>query len=142
MKKKYIIILGVLLILTIIVIAILLKNNTTNNASVNQTTDQQIKSVQKVEDIIENSKTVTLTSSGFSPKEITIRTGTRIIWINKSGEKASVNSDPYPRNNKWKFLNLGIFNDGDKLTLIFDKPGKYTYHNQYDSKQAGTIIVN
>ena len=39
---------------------------------------------------------VGLTSAGFEPNEIKIKTGTTVVWANKSGEEATVSSDPHP----------------------------------------------
>src|ERR1043166_4872232 len=58
---------------------------------------------------------ITLSSSGFSPNTITIKTDTAVRWKNAKGEDASVNSDDHPTNKKYPFLNLGKFKDGQTL---------------------------
>ena len=85
--------------------------------------------------------TVTLTQQGFSPQTITIKAGEKIIWLNKSGETATVNSDPHPIHNLYPILNLGEFPNNGKLELVISKAGKYTYHNHYQPSHRGTIIV-
>lgn len=85
--------------------------------------------------------TVTLTSNGFSPATLTIKTGETVTWLNKSGEAATVNSDPHPVHTDYAPLNLGNFPDGGTLTLTFDKPGSYGYHNHLNPSQRGTITV-
>lgn len=84
---------------------------------------------------------VDLTSSGFNPKTLTIKTGTRIIWFNKTGSDASVNSDDHPTNKLYPELNLGLFPNGSTVQLVLIKPGTYTYHNYLKPEQKGTIIV-
>lgn len=92
--------------------------------------------------------TVTLTQDGFSPTQdgfspatLTIKTGTTVTWINKSGTVATVNSVPHPIHTTYSPLNLGSFPDGGTLSLSFDKPGTYGYHNHLNASQKGTIVV-
>jgi plastocyanin len=85
--------------------------------------------------------TVTLTSSGFSPQELTIKPGQAVRFKNASLVPASVNSDDYPANRKYPELNLGKFAPNQTLVHVFTKAGKYTYHNQMLPQNVGTIIV-
>lgn len=86
-------------------------------------------------------KVVTLTASGFDPKTVTITEGTRVLWMNKSGKMGTVNSDDYPTNRLYPFLNLGAFPDGSSVQVVFDKAGTYTYHNHLNPDQTGKVIV-
>lgn len=86
-------------------------------------------------------QTITLTNSGFSPSNLAINVGTRVAFLNSSGKNATVNSDPYPYNSKWPFLNLGTFTDGSSVSTIFIKTGIFTYHNQLSPDQKGIINV-
>lgn len=83
----------------------------------------------------------TLTSDGFSPSNLTIRAGSSVTWTNKSGKIATVDSGPHPLHTVYSPLNLGSFADGSTLTLTFDKPGTYGYHNHLNPSEGGTIIV-
>lgn len=84
---------------------------------------------------------VTLTSTGFNPQVLTIKIGTKVVWTNKSGQLATVNSDPHPTHTAYPRLNLGEFDNGQSLSLIFDKVGRYGYHNHIDASEIGTVIV-
>jgi len=84
---------------------------------------------------------VKLDKNGFSPKEVTIKTGTAVRWENVSGDKQTVNSDNYPTNQLHKELNFGIFNNGSSVVYIFKTSGTYGYHNQLNHEQSGEIIV-
>jgi len=84
---------------------------------------------------------VNLTSSGFDPKTVTIKTGTRVIWINKSGAAATVNSAVHPTHQVYPPLNLGEFPDGSSVQLVFDKPGTYNYHDHLNPSRTGTVVV-
>jgi len=85
--------------------------------------------------------TITLTSAGFSPDNVTIKAGQKITWINKSGTEATVNSDPHPSHTNFQPLNLGSFADGASLSLTFDQTGTYGYHNHLNPNARGTITV-
>lgn len=89
----------------------------------------------------QSQNTVTLTSNGFSPATLTIKAGSSVTWVNKSGETATVNSDPHPIHTAYPPLNLGSFSDGATLSLTFDKPGSFGYHNHLQPSEKGTIIV-
>lgn len=85
--------------------------------------------------------TVTLTQNGFEPKEITIKPGERVIWVNNSKQPATVNSDPHPAHTLYPFLNLGEFADGSSVQVVFTEAGTYGYHNHLRPDEKGTVIV-
>lgn len=85
--------------------------------------------------------TVTLTPSGWSPATLTIKAGQTVTWINKSGQEATVNSNPHPTHTDYPPLNLGSFANGTSLTLTFPTQGTYGYHNHFNPSQTGTIVV-
>ena len=84
---------------------------------------------------------VTLTDSGFVPKNIAVKTGTRIIWVNSSGKAATVSSDDHPTHRLYPFLNLGEFADGSSVQVVVEKVGKYSYHNHLNASEVGTITA-
>ncbi len=84
---------------------------------------------------------VTLTANGFSPSPLTVKAGTSVTFMNKSGSKATVNSAPHPVHTAYPPLNLGSFTDGGTLSLKFDKPGTYSYHNHLNPSQTGQVVV-
>jgi plastocyanin len=85
--------------------------------------------------------TITLGKDGFSPKMVTIKVGSAVRWINKSGKPETVNSDNYPTNQLHRELNFGEFANGSSVVYTFKKPGKYGYHNQFHHTQVGKIVV-
>lgn len=84
---------------------------------------------------------VTLTSKGFNPQKITIKKGEVVVWSNKSGHEASVNSANHPTHKLFPVLNLGEFGDGLTLQARIYKIGALTYHNHLIPTQTGTVIV-
>ena len=143
MKKLYYYVLGLVTVILVIGAAILLLTNNTNikNMTDQNTTEQKSQITQTAESIVNNTQNIKLTVVGFDPKIVSIVSGTRVLWVNQSGVQATINSDPYPNNNLWSFLNLGIFENGQSMSVSFTKPGTYTYHNQLKPEQSGTVIV-
>jgi plastocyanin len=86
-------------------------------------------------------ETVTLTANGFQPQILTIKPGTRVIWVNNSGATGTVNSDSYPTNLLYPFLNFGQFKSGSSFSTILNKAGTFTYYNFLNPDQRGKIIV-
>lgn len=112
----------------------------------NQTSTESMNSTEATEKTVgtqSNSEiaTVTLTGSGFAPKDITVKAGTRIIWVNKSGKAATVSSDDHPTHRLYPFLNLGELADGSSVQAVFDTIGKYSYHDHYNASSTGTVLV-
>lgn len=84
--------------------------------------------------------TITYTSNGFSPANLTIKAGTMVIWINNS-DSLSVQSNPHPVHTDYPPLNIGAIANGQSKSLVFDKPGTYGYHNHLNPSNQGKIIV-
>lgn len=141
------IIIGIIMIL-IIAIGVFIP---TRNKATTSITMQQEESTQTSESpLAPTSTTSEATTSGevtiilesdFLPSTITIRKGTKVIWINNSGKTATIDSNPHPIHTSFPKMNLGTFDDGEKLKFVFDSPGTYNYHNHFQSSQGGTVIV-
>lgn len=84
---------------------------------------------------------VILGDSDFVPKDITVKTGTTVVWINKSGKSATVNSYDHPTHKLYPFLNLGEFASGSSVQIVVEKAGKYSYHNHLNPSETGTITA-
>jgi plastocyanin len=144
MNKYLILLIALIALVSLSITGFLLINSGAKKTSV-QTT---IQNTQKINNVKNNTKvipaeTVTLTSSGFVPQSLTIKAGARVMWLNKSGVVGTVNSDNYPTNLLYPFLNFGQFNNDSSFSTIFTKPGTYTYYNflSQNQNQKGTIIV-
>lgn len=84
---------------------------------------------------------IELTSDGFVPKVVTVKKGTRVIWLNKTSVDGTVNSDDHPTHQLYRPLNLGTFPPDFSVQLVFEDPGIYGYHNHFKPEQKGTVIV-
>ncbi len=138
MKKQSRLIFGVVVLVVIIVAGYLIIST---GIGQQHKTAQTLINQQQIINSHEQRATVTLTGSGFNPATLTVKPGTRIIWLNKSGTNGSVNSDNHPTNLLYPFLNLGQFNNGSSVSVVFKKAGKYTYHNEVNPEQKGTVVV-
>jgi plastocyanin len=141
-KKNIWVILATVVLITALTAGVLIFQTKSNkqNAGV-----QNIKAVQNNQNpiVIEQllQKEITLTTTGFAPQTLTIKPGTRIVWLNQSGVTGTVNSDNYPTNTLYPFLNFGRFDDKSSVSVMFTKLGKYTYYNALNLNQKGTITV-
>ncbi len=134
MKRLPLMILIVIIIAVVIAGIIFIRTNViTRQAQEQKTNTQSTSTVTK--------HTITILNNGFNPQKIEIKKGDTVIWINDSGEDATVNSDPYPVNNLHRFLNLGGFPDGSSVQAVFNEVGNFTYHNHFKPEQKGTVVV-
>lgn len=92
-------------------------------------------------DVMMENTSITLTSNGFTPKEITVKAGTEVTWTNESGRTATVNSSVHPTHLDYPPLNLGQFKNGETLSLVFDEPGTYFYHDHLNAAHTGSVVV-
>jgi len=81
---------------------------------------------------------ITVTPNGFVPDVIMIAPGTKITWVNKSGNTANITSDPL---DAYTQLNLGDFGQNSSVSLVFPAAGRYHYYNNKNPNQKGTLVV-
>lgn len=136
MNNKFLLIIAVVVIL---LAGFFLLSNKTNNNQVNQNQTTQKQNPTPAKPV--EGKDVAVTNKDFEPQTITIKKGQRIVWTNNSGTDVTVNSDAHPTHLLWPFLNLGQFANGSSVSVVFEKAGKYTYHNHFNASQIGTVIV-
>lgn len=133
MNKKYFIGLGVLIVIILVGIIVWKAPKHANTPPIKTKLNQRAPLPKEV--------TVTLTTNGFTPSQVTISVGSAIRWKNESGSQQTVNSDNYPINQLHRELNFGVFNNGSSVTHTFTTPGTFRYHNQFHHEQTGKIIV-
>ena len=136
-----ILIVGVVVVLAIAgLLFVMSRSNTTAPATVENT--QNSEATQAVEEnTAEITTTVNATSNGFEPQNITIKAGGTVVWTNTSGGMFNVSSNNHPTHLLWSFLNLGSFEDGSSVSVVFEEAGVYKYHNHLNASQTGTVTV-
>jgi plastocyanin len=85
--------------------------------------------------------TITYADSGFSPSNLTVKSGTTVTIKNTSSQTMQFDSDPHPVHTNDTDLNAGSIAAGKSTTFVADKMGTFGYHNHLDPGQTGTIIV-
>lgn len=85
---------------------------------------------------------VTITSAGFSPSVITIKSGEIVTWMNNDTAPHTVNSDPHPTHTLYPILNtVGRIDPGAKKSLTFQPPGSYKYHDHLNPTLTGQVVA-
>ncbi len=84
---------------------------------------------------------VSIMNTGYTPQMITIKVGDTVTWTNNDTINHNVSSDPHPTHTLYPFLNLGMIPAGQSKSLMFDKPGTYTYHDHLHANLKGTVVV-
>jgi len=133
MRNKYAIGTGILLIILLAGIGIEKLTKHTGQT-------QNVSVTKKVKPLPKEVKII-LDKNGFTPSQITIKTGSAVRWVNKSSAQQTVNTDNYPTNQLHRELNFGVFNNNSTVMYIFTTPGTYGYHNQFHHEQEGKVIV-
>ena len=92
--------------------------------------------------MMEKSKNiVTISSSGFSPKDITIKAGEAVTWTNSDTADHNVNSAPHPTHTIYSPLNLDTIKPGEEKSLTFPRTGTYKYHDHLNPSLFGSVTV-
>ncbi len=112
-----------------------------NKSSQPKQTELPVQTQSEPQNTNQELTTIILDETGFSPKEVNIKQGTKVMWINKTDSTATVSSDDHPTHQIYPKLNLGQFDSGSSHQLVFDEKGTYGYHNHLDASQTGTVIV-
>ncbi len=136
---------GLLLALLFLVLVVILGATYKNPKLVNYLRDQYLKSNTSSSSTPTPTPTkkspeiqmyIYLNSNGFSPEVLTISTNTKVVWTNKTNK--SINIVNNSTNNKF---DIGTINANASKGIVFDVPGTYIYHNNSNSQQIVTVIV-
>ncbi|CZQ80353.1 cupredoxin [Trichococcus palustris] len=76
--------------------------------------------------------TIIIKNFDFSPKEMTIKKGTTLTWINKDGPTHNIVGDAFKS---------GDLKTGDTFEFTFNETGTFAYHCGLHPNMTGTIIV-
>jgi plastocyanin len=110
---------------------------TTNSLTASSTPVEATSTVPEIKTI-----TVSLTDSGYVPFTTTINEGDTVTFVNNSSGKMWTASGPYPKNTDYPgFDEKTAANAGQSYTFTFTKIGSWSYHNQLNPSQTGTIVV-
>jgi plastocyanin len=80
------------------------------------------------------SANVEMKGFAFSPKELTVKVGTKVTWTNMD----SAGHDVKASDGSW---GSGTLTNGQTFSMVFDKEGTFAYVCTFHSGMTGTIIV-
>lgn len=88
---------------------------------------------------------ITYSSSGFSPSTVTVKSGGKITWVNKSDKQVKIGANPHPIHTGNREISGGEFTldlqPGEEKTVDVSKADAFGYHNHLNASEVGTIIV-
>ncbi|MDP3740904.1 MAG: cupredoxin domain-containing protein [bacterium] len=86
---------------------------------------------------------VTYTDSGYSPKDITVKSGTAVKFVNDSKINLMwIASDPHPTHTMMhQFDSLKGLPGGQSYSFTFSQSGMWRFHNHLVPGHMGSVIV-
>ena len=85
---------------------------------------------------------ITSTESGFAPKDITIKKGGTVTFVNKGSRSIWPASDPHPTHTDYSaFDSKKGIEPGMTWSFTFQQTGEWAYHDHLSSFRRGTITV-
>lgn len=86
--------------------------------------------------------TITRTSEGYEPKEVTIQRGDIVLFTNESGEFHWPASDLHPTHGVYpEFDPQRPIAEDEDWKFKFDQAGVWEYHDHVRANKTGTITV-
>ncbi|MDP3934825.1 MAG: DUF5667 domain-containing protein [Candidatus Giovannonibacteria bacterium] len=90
----------------------------------------------------EMSTTVVIDENGFNPREIGIKKGGKVTWVNKSQSQIWPASNPHPIHTDYSGFDSRLgFANGESYSFTFDKVGSWGYHNHLNPSMKGEVKV-
>lgn len=104
-----------------------------------QTKPTQVFSKQ---DIRPDDVVITQTSDGFTPAEVEVKKGTRVVFVNDTSTYVWPASDLHPTHERYPGFDVQEpVPPGQVWGFIFDKVGKWSYHDHLFPRFRGTVNV-
>lgn len=132
------ILVGAVVLVVVIAGILLLSNKSTTQIGTESSSPTQITAGPENES---KEAAVSVTANGFEPATLTVKAGTNVIWTNNSGDVTNVSSANHPTHLRFPFLNLGSFENGQTVSVVFEESGTFLYHDHLNPSRTGTVIV-
>lgn len=85
---------------------------------------------------------VTYTNDGFAPQEITVKSGTTVVFKNETSGAMWIASGPHPTHENYpEFDTKREYNPGESYSFTFTKTGAWGYHNHLNATKFGKVVV-
>jgi plastocyanin len=90
--------------------------------------------------------TITITSSGVSPRSVTVAAGSRVTFVNNDTAPHTMNSDPHPEHSACPAINdVGFLQPGQsRATGNLNTPrtcGFHDHNRDSDTSLQGSIVI-
>ncbi|MEX0877506.1 MAG: hypothetical protein WDZ40_01425 [Candidatus Spechtbacterales bacterium] len=134
--KKWIAILLVMLFLVVVTVFFVLRDRDSVNTRENSVffSEEQIKDTDSVVEI--------LASGEFSPKDLSVNKGDRVVWVNKSDKYVWPASDLHPTHAIYsEFDPLEPMAPNEAWGFVFERVDNWKYHDHLRPFSTGTIRV-
>ena len=85
---------------------------------------------------------ILITDNGFTPRSLSVSSGTTVRWINHSSKIHRLVSNPYPEPaDLHRPIAASILKQNAVYEYTFARSGTFDYHDQSNLEFTGTIIV-
>ncbi len=85
---------------------------------------------------------VVIKDNSFEPSTLTIKKNSRVVFRNESSEPRWPASDLHPTHGIYpEFDPLSELAPGEEWVFVFEKPGKWKFHDHLESKIKGVVTV-
>jgi plastocyanin len=79
---------------------------------------------------------IAIDNFAFSPRELTVASGTRVTWVNHDDVPHTATSSVKPR-----AFDSGALDSDDRFSFVFEAPGVYEYFCSVHPHMTGKVIV-
>lgn len=105
-------------------------------------TEKEMRGTETVTPRIIEIPTITYTNDGFTPTEITIRKGIKVVFMNQSDSPMWIASGVHPTHLLYpEFDGKASVSTGESYSFIFEKTGEHPYHNHLNPSKKGKVVV-
>ncbi len=126
MKKEYLFI-ALVVFIALAAFVVLNRNKSSVNSNISTTGTNS------------EENTVVYTNSGFVPNSLIVTVGTKVTFINQSGNTMWVGSDSHPVHTEYSAFDQ--LKTGESYSFAFTETGTYNYHNHVFPSHTGMVIV-
>jgi plastocyanin len=93
-------------------------------------------------ELLDGEVVVVLTSQGYEPSDLTIPVGTKVTFTAMTGKPHWPASNLHPTHEQYpEFDPQRPLEPEESWSFVFDKPGRWDFHDHIRSYFAGTIYV-
>ena len=86
--------------------------------------------------------TIAITGEGFNPREVKVRRGAKVTWVNKGQRQSWPASAFHPTHLEYPgFDSVRGLSQGESYSFVFEKTGSWKYHDHMNPTMSGAVQV-